>query len=189
MTVKLCLTALPFAFILSASTAWAVPAVGQTVPAFRVEDLAGTMHTQSDLTGRWRVVLAMTDKDIGSAITAWYSRIATVAPPGSQMLTFAALDLFPLVPSATVFSDARGATPRDRWSEVWLSRNGSLATSLGLTDSEVPWVFVIDPSGVVVESVHALLDEPNFARIAAALRRARAPQARVTQDAGAPRAP
>ncbi len=160
------------------STAWASPQVGRPIPVFSVEDLSGTLHTQRDLTGRWTVILAMTDKDSGPAIASWYLRIERLTPPGTRMLTFAALDLFGLIPTATIFSEARSSTPRNRWTEVWLSRNGSLAESLGLPDGEAPWVIVTDPTGRVAEVVHATVDDAGLARVAAAFGRAqRAPSA------------
>ncbi len=173
--------------------AWASPGVGRAFPAFAVDDIGRAAHTQRDLLGRWTVILAMTDKDIGPAVTAWYRRVEPLLPVGARTLTFAALDLFPLVPTATIMSEARGTSPRCRWGEVWLSRDGSLASSLGLAEDELPWVFVVDPSGRVVESIHANMTEGGVARVGAALARARPqpglPEACPTaaRDAGAPR--
>ncbi|MFO0649727.1 MAG: hypothetical protein U0326_26150 [Polyangiales bacterium] len=175
------------------SAAWAAPVVGRAFPAFAVDDIGRTAHTQRDLLGRWTVILAMTDKDIGPAITAWYRRVEPLLPVGARTLTFAALDLFPLVPTATIMSEARGTSPRCRWGEVWLSRDGSLASSLGLVEDELPWVFVVDPSGRVVESIHANLTDAGLARVRAALSNARPqpglPEACPTaaRDAGVPR--
>lgn len=166
------LLALTIALGVTASAS-AEPRVGQPVPSFTVDDIAGTTHTQRDLTGRWSVLLTMTDKDTGPSLTAWYRRLERTVPPGARLLTFCAVSLFPLIPTATVVSQARDATPRSRWSEVWLSRNGSLAESLGLPESETPWIFVVDPSGRVVESVHATADDAGVARVLAALNRPR----------------
>lgn len=158
------------ALVLSLTTsAWAVPSVGHTFPSFTVNDLNGSARTLQDLTGRYRVVFAMSDKDTGPAVTSWYQRVRQGAPE-AQLITMAALELFPLIPTATLISQARDSTPRGRWGEVWLSRDGSLATSLGLPESETPWVFVVDPSGRVVEAVHATVDDAGLARILAALR-------------------
>lgn len=173
------------------SSAWAAPVTGRPFPAFSVDDISRTRHTQRDLLGRWTVILAMTDKDIGPAITDWYRRVEALLPVGARILTFGALDLFPLIPTATIMSEARGSSPRCRWGEVWLSRDGSLAASLGLTEDEIPWVFVVDPTGRVVESIHANLTEGGVARVAAALSRAPPqpglPEAcpRPARDAGA----
>ena len=65
-------------------------------------------------------------------------------------MTLIALDLFGLIPTSTVLSEARSRTPRPQWAWVWLSRDGWLAETLALEDSETPWVFVIDPAGRVV---------------------------------------
>lgn len=162
---------LALALLVSApSIGWAEPQPGHTFPAFSVDDIAGANHTQRDLMGRVTVLLVMTDKDTGPAMTAWYRRISTAAPT-ARLLSVVAVSLFPLIPTSTVISQARDATPRHRWNEVWLSRNGSLAESLGLPESETPWVFVVDASGRVIESVHAAADDAGLARITTALGR------------------
>jgi len=156
-----------------AATAWATPQVGQAVPGFTVNDLTGTARTQRDLTGQYTVAFVMSDKDAGDAVSAWNRRLR-VAIPSARIITLAALDLFPLLLTSTLISRVQETTPRSRWTEVWFSRDGSLATSLGLPESETPWVWVVDPSGRVVESVHAEVNDAGVARIVAAL----APRAR-----------
>jgi len=75
-------------------------------------------------------------------------RRGALMQPVERLVTIAALDLFALVPTATVLSGApRDNTPRAGWGEVWLSRDGSLADSLGLPESEAPWVIVVSPAG------------------------------------------
>lgn len=150
------------------SDAWAVPQAGRAFPAFTVRDLNGGTHTHRNFTGRWTVVFAMSDKDTGPALTTWCLRVQRAIPEVAR-ITLVAIDLFPLIPTATVFSQARDNTPRERWGEVWLSRDGELAASLGLPESEAPWVFVVDPSGRVVEAVHGTLDDSGLARVLSAL--------------------
>jgi hypothetical protein len=154
----------------------AEPQRGQTMPTFSVNDIAGSAHTQRDLTGRWSVLFVMTDKDTSPHVGPWFRRVRPVAPD-ARLITMAALDLFALVPTATIVSQARENTPRAGWGNVWLSRDGSLAQSLGLPESEVPWVIVVSPAGRVVEMVHSTLNDNAFARITAALPPPAAPPA------------
>lgn len=149
--------------------AMAVPQVGRTLPSVAVNDLNGTRHTERDLTGQWTIALTMTDKDCGDAVGRWFRQLRGTAPASTRILTFVAIDLFPLVPTATILSQAREATPRHQWGTVWFSRDGSFADQLGLPESETPWVFVIDPQGRVVESVHAELTPAGAARVMAAI--------------------
>lgn len=153
------------------STALAEPQPGRAMPAVSVNDLSGTHHTERDLTGQWTIAFAMTDKDCGDAVGRWFQLVRPQVPAATRMLTFVAIDLFPLVPTSTVLSQAREATPRNAWSTVWFSRDGSFAEQLGLPESETPWVFVIDPTGRVVESIHASASAAGVARVAAALNR------------------
>lgn len=152
-----------------AAVAVAEPRPGGAVPPFRVDDLEGTHHTERDLLGAYTVVCAMSDSDVGPALAAWWRALEGAAPRGTRMLTFSALDLFALIPTATVRAQARSRTPRTQWRMVWLSRDGSLAAQLGLPESEVPWVFVVAPDGRVVASAHAALNPADLARLVAAL--------------------
>ena len=56
--------------LLIPSVGMAEPRVGQPMPAFAVDDLEGTRHTQGDLLGAYTVICALTDKDIGDAVEA-----------------------------------------------------------------------------------------------------------------------
>lgn len=153
------------AFVLSlASLASADPRPGRAMPGFSVEDIAGTTHTQRDLVGHWTVLFVLTDKDTGPHVRPWFQALRA-REPTVRLVTMAALDLFALVPTSTIVSQARSNTPRARWSEVWLSRDGSLARSLDLPESEVPWVIVVAPSGQVVEMVHSHFDDAALARV------------------------
>lgn len=147
------------------------PRAGAAMPTFTVDDLEGTHHTQRDLLGGYTVICAMTDKDIGDALEAWWRPIEAGIPAGTTLLSFTALDIFALVPTDTVLSQARARTPRPHWSRVWLSRDGALAQQLGLPDSELPWVFVVDPRGRVLVSIHAAFDRAGLARVIEAIPR------------------
>ena len=145
------------------------PQPGRALPAVSVSDLGGTRHTERDLRGQWTIAFTMTDKDVGPGLSAWWRQIEGRVPARTRMLSFVALDLFALVPTATVLSQAREATPRGSWHTVWFSRDGSFAEQLGLPESETPWVFVIDPTGRVVESIHADVDAAGVARVLSAV--------------------
>jgi hypothetical protein len=149
----------------------AEPRAGQTMPPFAVADLEGRQRTQRDLTGSYTVVCAMADSDADEEIAAWWHPIAANVPPGTRIVTLIALDLFGLIPTSTVISEARSRTPRAQWAWVWLSRDGSLAESLALEDSETPWVFVVDPAGRVVLNVHADYNPVDLARVVGAVPR------------------
>lgn len=169
-----------FVLVLSmASTGYSQPRVGQPIPSFAVNDLEGTRHTQADLLGRYTVICAMTDKDIGAALEAWWRPLEVAVPPGTPMLTFTALDIFGLVPTETILVQARERTPRAHWNRVWFSRDGSLAEQLGLGDSETPWVFVVDPRGRVLASVHAAFSPANLSRVISVI-----PRSPTASDAG-----
>jgi len=155
--------------VCAALPAHAAPRPGSSVPAFRVEDLEGNVHTERDLTRTWSVVVAITDKDSGPAVHAWFQRGLLGMPSSVQVVSMAALNIFPLVPTATIVGAARSDAPRARWRTIWVSRDGSLNRALDLGDDEDPWVFVVDPGGRVVEVVHAPVDDAAMARVRGAL--------------------
>ncbi|MDO9021576.1 MAG: hypothetical protein Q8S73_09700 [Deltaproteobacteria bacterium] len=152
-----------------ASSARALPETGGTMPTFAVDAIDGTRHTQADLRGHWSVALVMTDKDVKDDLAAWWGRLETSVPGRARMYTFAALSIFPLVPTALLIDQARGSTPRPLWSSVWFSRDGSFAHSLGLPEDELPWVVVIHPDGRVVDTLHERVSAQGLSRILAAL--------------------
>ena len=149
--------------------ALAVPQRGNALPAVSVRDLDGARHTERDLLGQWTVAFAMTDKDLEPNLRAWWAQVERRMPRRTRLLSFVALDLFALVPTATILTEARESAPRATWSTVWFCRDGSFAAQLGLPDSETPWVFVIDPTGRVRESIHGDVDAAGIARVLAAL--------------------
>lgn len=166
MTHRASLRTLAFALCLALpSITEAVPTEGAAVPSFHVDDLAGTRHTERDLTGQWTIALVMTDKDVGDDLTQWFRRLDPQVPASARLYTFVAINLFPLVPTATVLSQARDRTPRPRWNTVWFSRDGSFARSLGLPEDETPWVLVTDPSGRVALSLHARVSDAGVQRV------------------------
>lgn len=172
----------------AASSGFAEPRAGQPMPAFSVNDLEGTRHTQRDLLGSYTVICTLTDKDSGPAVEAWWRPLEIAIPAGTPMLTFTALDIFGLVPTGTILSQARERTPRPQWRQVWFSRDGSLAESLGLESDETPWVFVVDPRGRVVVSIHAAFSAAGLARVVGAIPRAPT-RMQPVPDAGAQPAP
>ena len=82
------------------------PRAGLAMPTFRVDDLEGTHHSQRDLLGTYTVICAMTDKDIGDALEAWWRPIEAGIPAGTRLLSFTALNIFPIVPTDTIVSQA-----------------------------------------------------------------------------------
>lgn len=157
--------------------AQSVPTVGQPVPSFAVDDLNGTRRTEHDLRGHWTVAMVMTDKDVAEDIRGWFRLLRPAVPDADRLMSFIALNIFPLVPTATLRSQARDASPRQRWGTVWLSRDGSFARSLGLPEEEMPWVLVIDPEGRVALMLHERASPAGLARVLATLPPAPSPPA------------
>lgn len=150
-----------------ASAALAVPTVGRPMPRFVVDDIAGNRHTERDLRGQWTVAMVMTDKDVADDFRAWFQRLHPALPPAVRLYSFVAVNIFPLVPTATLISQARGSSPRERWNTVWLSRDGSFAQALGYPEEEMPWILVIDPQGHVALSLHERVSDAGVNRILA----------------------
>lgn len=136
------------------ATAFSVPSPGRSVPRFQVDDLSGARRSDQDLQGRWTVAVAISDKDAGEAMRAWWGVLESRLPRAVQRVSLVSIDIFGLVPTSTIVGRARDETPRARWGSVWLARDGSLAEQLGLPESETPWVFVIAPDGRVTASIH-----------------------------------
>ncbi|MEZ4411062.1 MAG: hypothetical protein R3A52_31965 [Polyangiales bacterium] len=161
--------ALLLSLVALGGSAHALPETGGAMPSFAVDDIAGTPHTQADLRGHWSVALVMTDKDARFPLAAWWRRLEGPVPPRARMYTFAALSMFPLLPTAMLISEARDSTPRPLWPTVWFSRDGSFRRSLGLPEEETPWVVVIRPDGRVAMTLHERVSDAGIAQVLAAL--------------------
>lgn len=150
-----------------ASASFAIPTVGERMPSFSVDDLNGTRRTDRDLRGQWSVVMVLTDKDVADDVQAWFQRLYPALPNSQRLFTFAAVNIFPLVPTATLLSQARSRSPRERWNTVWFSRDGSFARALGYPEEEMPWILVIDPRGRVALSLHERVSDAGVNRVLA----------------------
>lgn len=152
-----------------AATAHAIPRENQPMPRFSVDDIAGARHTERDLRGHWSVALVITDKDCAGDLRAWFHRLHPALPDPQRLLSFVAVNIFPLVPTSALLSQARDASPRSRWNTVWMSRDGSFARALGLPEEELPWVLVIDPRGHVALMFHERVSDAAVNRVLAAV--------------------
>jgi hypothetical protein len=147
------------------------PRVGETVPPFVMRDLTGAVRTQRDLTGVWQVCLLAGDDDALKAVADWFHRLR-IAAPGVPIMTLLATDLFAFLPTSSLVNDLRESTPRHRWREVWVARDGLLVGSLSIFDTDVPWVWVVDPQGRVAESLYGDVSPAGLGRVLSALPRA-----------------
>lgn len=148
------------ALALGSRTARATPRVGQRLPAFEVDDLTGRAHHSRELAGRYTFVLVGSDTDADSAMRRWGAAADRRLPPGAGRVTVLAFNLAFFIATATARSMARARTPESTWNTTWMERHGELAATLGLPESEVPFVFVLDPSGRIVAAAHCEVDAP-----------------------------
>jgi hypothetical protein len=80
-----------------------------------------------------------------------------------NIFSFVALHLGFYAPDGLVRS---GGSPRWRWSNVYIDRDGNLQHALGLPDDQrVPWVYVVEPNGVVSFATHAGPHHPSAQQV------------------------
>lgn len=151
--------------VFASTTARAVPEPGRAMPTLSARDLRGEAHSEREFNGHWTVAIAVTDKDIGPLVDAWWRALDAQMPHHVRRVSLVALDLFGMIPTSLVFSEAREAAPASRWSSIWLCRDGTLARQLDAPESETPWVLVVDPDGRVAARIHATVSADGVARV------------------------
>lgn len=149
----------------------AAPTVGGTLPEFTVNDLTGQGHSNRELVGRPSLVLVMTDSDADAAMRAWGTAASQRLRPGVRKVQIVSLSLAFVVPTALARSMARDRSPSSVWRDTWLERDGDLAETLGLPESETPWAMALDERGRITAVAHCEVTSPCADRVWEALAR------------------
>lgn len=139
---------------LAAFAAHATLRVGGELPTFRVADLNGLTHDSRELRGRPTLILAMTDSDAAEAMRRWGAAADRRVGPEVRRVQILSVALAFFVPTATIRSIARGQSHEGLWRSTWMERDGDLAESLGLPESETPYAIVVDARGQVRVVAH-----------------------------------
>ncbi|HZH16333.1 MAG TPA: hypothetical protein VE057_18425 [Archangium sp.] len=147
--------------------AWAAdkPGVGKPLPGFTARDLLGREHSSHEYQGRPTLLVAITDKDAGEEMRRWFEAADQHVPARIQRESVISLHLPFFVGLGTVRRRVQEQVPRPFWDDTLLDRDGSLAETLGLGSSEVPYVFALDAQGRVLAVVRGKADSPQASRI------------------------
>lgn len=140
----------------------AAPRAGAAFPAFTARSLDDRGHTQMDLRGRRVFVVVMTGLGAQTDMMHWLNNAeARLGRARGNIFALVALRLGFYAWDGIVRSEARRGTPRWRWPNVYLDRDGRLQDMLGLpNDQRVPWAYVVEPDGVVSQATHAIASHP-----------------------------
>lgn len=144
---------------------WAQPHAGDEWPAISSRDLRDQPHSSAEWRGRRTLVVVITDKDAGDEMRRWFDAANERLPPEVRRASILSLKLPFFASAGMARSKARDQVPEQFWGETWLDRNGAMAKSLGLDESRVPYVFVLDEQGRVLASVHATTTNPGATEV------------------------
>jgi hypothetical protein len=148
----------------------AEPRVGWPFPPCRVRDLQDRWRSPQDLAGRRTLVIAITGTGAGDGLNQWMSTFEARRGRAAPVVAMVALALPFFAWDGIVRSQARVRTPRWRWADIWLDRDGVLQRALGLAhDNNVPWAYVVERNMAVSAATHALPNHPSASPIWAAL--------------------
>jgi hypothetical protein len=152
-----------------AGKADASPRPGEPFPKVTAQDLTGQPRSTDELKGQRVFVIAITDREAGNAVRAWFAAADSHVPPGVARESLVSLRLPFFISTSFAQSKAREQVPRQHWQATLLDR-GDMAKRLGLEGGQhLPYVFVLDENGRVVAAVHGTVDSPNAAEIWSAL--------------------
>jgi hypothetical protein len=141
------------------ATARASPRPGDPFPKVTAQDLTGQQRSTDELKGQRALVVAITDREAGNAVRAWYTA-ADAKAPSTMRESLVSLRLPFFISTPLAQSKAREQVPRQHWQATLLDR-GDMAKHLGLEGGQhAPYVFVLDENGRVVAAVHGTVDSP-----------------------------
>lgn len=159
------------ALTVMSAVAHATLRVGGELPAFTVADLTGVQHDSRELRGRPTLILAMTDSDASEAMRRWGAVADRRVGANVRRVQIISVGLAFIVPTVTIRSIARGQSPEGVWRSTWMERDGDLAESLGLPESEVPYAIALDAEGRVRVVAHCDPTSPQAEAVWEALSR------------------
>lgn len=149
------------AFAVAAPTAEvaAAPKTGERFPIFAAVDVAGQPQSTASFRGAPTLVVVITERGAGDAMRAWFEGALKRAPTVRQKgIISIGLPIF--VSESYARSKAREQIPQKYWHDNLFDGHRSMAKRLGVSESDIPWVFVLDAEGHIVAGVHALAETP-----------------------------
>jgi hypothetical protein len=135
----------------------AAPKAGDAFPVFTVEDVTGQRQSTASFRGAPTLVVAITERGAGDAMRAWFVGAQKRAPAVRQKgLISVSVPFF--VSDSYARDKAREKIPKQYWHDNLFDSHLGIAKILGLSESDVPWVFVLDAEGRVVAAAHSLAE-------------------------------
>jgi hypothetical protein len=110
-------------------------------------------------------VVIITDRGAAGRMQAWWRAADQRLPKDYRRLSVASIGVPFFVSIDTVRKRARESVPRQYWRDTLIDTHHSLARTLGLEESKVPYVFVLDADSCVVTQAHAEVDSPEGQRV------------------------
>jgi hypothetical protein len=148
----------------------AAPDVGAALPSLNASDVTGEQRTLAELVRGPTLLVAITDRDGGDALKAWFDAANTRGHQASRVAVISIGKPF-FVSDDYARSRARERIPRGAWHSSLFDTNHAMANALGLEESAVPYAFAISGDGRVLAVIHRTADDPQAARIWNALDR------------------
>ncbi len=159
----------PLVGALVAARTLGTPDAGAALPALRASDVTGAEHRLEDLIHGPTLLVAITDRDGGDAMRAWFGAADARAPRANRVSIISIGKPF-FVSDAYARSKAREEVPRPAWHSSLMDTDHGLAKTLGLDEGAVPYAFAIDGDGRVLAVVHGAVNDPRADQIWTALR-------------------
>ncbi len=144
------------------------PNAGAALPSLRAADVTGAPHRLQDLIHGPTLLVAITDRDGGDAMRAWFDAANTRAP-GANRVSIISIGKPFFVSDDYARSKARREVPRRAWRTSLMDTDHSMANALGLEQGSVPYAFAIDGDGTVLAVVHGPVADPRAQQVWSAL--------------------
>jgi hypothetical protein len=146
----------------------AAPRVGSGLPSLVAGDVTGQPQHLRELIRGPTLLVAITDRDAGDAMRAWFDAADARAPRANRVALISIGTPF-FVSDGYARSRARERVPRSQWHASLLDTDHSMAQQLGLQEDERPYAFAVSGDGRVLAVVHGRPEGPRARQLWSAL--------------------
>jgi len=150
----------------------AAPEAGATLPSLTARDVLGQSHRLEDLIRGPTLLVAITDRNAGDAMQAWFDAANTRAPQANRVSIISVETPF-FIGDEYGRSKARERVPGPFRHASLFDKNHAMARALDLHDDHLPYAFAVSGDDHVLAVVHGMPGDPGAKRLWAALERSK----------------
>lgn len=131
---------------------------GREFPPVQGHDITGQPRALSSYRGQKLLLVVMTHREASGQVSEWMKDAARRFP-ALPALALVSLRLPFFVKTDWVRARMKAQVPEAKWAHTWFDRHGQMKQVLGLSESQLPWVVVLDEHGRVLSGTQTPFSE------------------------------